>query len=91
MSEKLDRNNPERIIWECGACGGINAWNWDDAERASRLLKVEVKESHGSCFDNICGHCGTDWVRIDSPMRAEVYTHEDPVALEEALEKGEKQ
>lgn len=76
MPEKLDRNNPERTLWECPVCGSINAWDWNEAERASRLLKTKVKVSHGSCFDNICGHCGSDIVRADSPIRASCYTHE---------------
>ena len=77
MSIKLGRNNPERTLWECPVCKNINAWNYDDAERASKFLKVEVKVAHGSCFDNICGHCGADLVHIDSPIRANCYTHEE--------------
>jgi len=73
---KLDRNNPERTLWECPVCLNINAWDWDEADRASRLLKVEVKCAHGSGFDNICGHCGADLVHEDSPILAECYTHE---------------
>jgi hypothetical protein len=75
-TEKLDRNNPDRTLWECPVCLGINAWDWDEAERASSLLKTEVKVAHGSCFDNICGHCGADLVHVDSPIRATCYTHE---------------
>lgn len=71
----MRRNNPERTLWECPTCYNINAWNWEDAERASSLLKVEVKVSHGSCFDNICGHCGVNLVHIDSPINSECYTH----------------
>lgn len=34
-----------------------------------------VVHATGSCFDNICGKCHTDFVRRDSPIQAEVYTH----------------
>ena len=70
-----ERCDPERRVWECAACGTYNAWNWDDAERASSLLRKPVVCCHGSCFDNVCGGCGADWVREDSPIRAECYTH----------------
>lgn len=81
--EKLDRNDPARAIWECPACYGINAWDWNEADKASSLLKVEVKCAHGSGFDNICGHCGADIVRKDSPIMAECYTHISSEELED--------
>jgi hypothetical protein len=68
------------FLWICPECGEVNAWNYEDAERAAKRLKVEVKVSHGSCFDNFCGHCGADIVKPDSPILAECYTH---VAQEE--------
>jgi hypothetical protein len=67
--------NPNRTLWHCPICYGVNAWNWQDAERAEQLLKKTVKIAHGSCFDNICGHCGADFVAEDSPIMAECYTH----------------
>ena len=74
-------NNPSSDIWECRQCNGVNAWNWQDAEKAERRLTkrrgvpAEVAVAHGSCFDNVCGHCGTNFVRRDSPIRAELYVH----------------
>ncbi len=84
-----DRNDPSRRIWECPACTGINVWNWEDAERASTLLGLanpettyanngntkEIHVAHGSCFDNVCGCCGANVVKADSPILAEVFTH----------------
>ena len=70
------RKNPEDDVWECPGCGGLNAWNQQDADTHSKRSGKEVRISTGSCFDNICGHCHTDFVRRDSPIRAEVYTHE---------------
>lgn len=84
MKERFD---PARRVWECPICGHVNTWNWDDGERASRLLStltrrhVPVYVCHGSAFDNVCGQCGTDFVRRDSPIRAECYTHEPPCVV----------
>jgi hypothetical protein len=79
MREPNPPMNPSKDIWRCRSCGAINAWNWEDAERYEKRFKLEpgtVKHSTGSCFDNICGGCGTDFVRRDSPIRAVCYTHE---------------
>jgi hypothetical protein len=67
-------------LWVCPECGTINAWNYEEAERATKKLqakglKVEVVVCHGSSFDNICGHCHADIVKPDSPILAEAYTH----------------
>lgn len=84
-----DRNDPSRRVWECPCCSCINVWNWEDAERASTLLKLdnpqhattnnrkrtEIHIAHGSCFDNVCGGCGANIVAADSPILAEVFTH----------------
>ena len=81
------KNYMLNYLWICPECCGVNAWSYDDAERAMRKFKhiksssrtaltVEVKVSHGSCFDNCCGHCGRDIVKPDSPILAECYTHE---------------
>jgi phage terminase large subunit GpA-like protein len=67
----------KRWFWVCPECGQVNAFNWDDAERAIRLLKKEVKVCHGSCFDNICGGCGANIVQPDSPILAPCYTHSE--------------
>jgi hypothetical protein len=69
----MDRQT--KNFWKCNKCNSINAYNWTDAERASSLLKAEVFVSTGSCFDNVCGCCHTDWVEIDSPINADCYTH----------------
>jgi hypothetical protein len=66
-----------RSMWVCPQCGAINAWDHNDAERASIKLKTEVHVSSGSCFDNLCGHCHADIVQPDSPILAECYTHVD--------------
>ena len=64
-----------RILWYCPQCESVNAWNSNDAERATKKLRVPVESSTGSCFDNLCGHCGADIVKPDSPILAECYTH----------------
>lgn len=64
------------MLWQCPVCGTVNAYNHEDAERASGRLKREVAVCHGSCFDNICGHCGADIVDPESPINAECYTHQ---------------
>ena len=65
------------LLWLCPQCETINAWNWEDAERASKRLGVKVEVCSGSCFDNICGHCGADIVNQDSPILAPCYTHSE--------------
>jgi hypothetical protein len=62
-------------LWVCPECGGINAWNYEDAERAAAKLKINVVVCTGSAFDNLCGHCYADIVKPDSPILAECYTH----------------
>lgn len=69
--------DPTRRVWRCPDCGTVNAWNWDDAERAAAILCEEVAVAHGSCFDNVCGECGRDYVATDSPIMAECYTHQE--------------
>jgi hypothetical protein len=64
-----------RMLWVCPECGAVNAWNYEDAERASSKLKVPVAVSTGSCFDNRCGGCHANIVHPDSPILAECYTH----------------
>jgi len=68
-------------LWICPECGIVNAWNWDDAVRASEKLKVDVQLKvavcHGSCFDNICGGCQARIVHPDSPILASCYTHSE--------------
>lgn len=66
-----------RLLWVCPECNTINAWNWDDAERASKKLGAVVSVCHGSCFDNVCGNCKCDIVHPDSPILAPCYTHEE--------------
>lgn len=64
-------------LWLCPECQTVNAWNYDDAERAAKKLKQEVVVSHGSCFDNICGNpnCRANIVDPESPILAPCYTH----------------
>lgn len=64
-------------LWVCPECGAINAWNPEDAERASKKLKRPVVSCTGSCFDNICGGCHADIVKPDSPILAPCYTHSE--------------
>jgi len=64
-------------LWICPECGTVNAWSWDDAERATAKLKVEVTCCSGSAFDNICGHCHSNIVEPNSPILAPCYTHEE--------------
>ena len=65
---------PDRRIWRCPNCNAVNAWNVDDVERLAER-DIDAVCSYGSCFDNICGACGADYVLADSPIRAECYTH----------------
>ena len=66
-----------KLFWVCPECGEVNAYSYDDAERASKKLKgVKVFICHGSCFDNICGNCSSNIVKPDSPILASCYTHE---------------
>jgi transcription elongation factor Elf1 len=67
--------NPSDDIWECPVCNSLNAWNYDDSVRFSKHYSEAVYISHGSCFDNICGNCGADFVHENSPILAECYTH----------------
>jgi len=62
-------------FWICPQCGAVNAYNWADQERAERLLKQPVVICHGSCFDNVCGDCGANIVKPDSPILSPCYTH----------------
>lgn len=64
-------------LWVCPVCRAINAWNQKDAERAAAKLKKAVEVCHGSCFDNICGGCGADIVKPDSPILSPCFTHRD--------------
>ena len=74
LGERQAHQDPDRRLWRCPACGGLNVWNWEDADRlAERGMTVKV--AHGSCFDNVCGHCGADLVLADSPIMADCYTH----------------
>lgn len=64
------------MLWLCPHCYSINAWNYGDAQRAEVKTREEIFISHGSCFDNVCGNCGSNIVKPDSPILTEVYTHE---------------
>jgi hypothetical protein len=77
LKSHLPWEGKNRLFWICPECGQVNAYNYEDAERASRLLKDEVKVSFGSCFDNICGGCRCDIVNPDSPILAPCYTHSE--------------
>ncbi len=68
--------NPDARLWRCPSCRKPNAWNWSDAQAAADHLGVDVAVAHGSCFDNICGHCGADVVKRSSPIRHPAYTHQ---------------
>ena len=69
--------DPSRRIWACMNCHEVNAWDWDDADYMNDRWKLNVKVSHGSAFDNICGHCGADIVEADSPILHPCYTHSE--------------
>ena len=66
-----------QLFWICPECGQVNAWNYEDAVRATARLKRDVAVSFGSCFDNICGNkqCGANIARPDSPINHPCYTH----------------
>lgn len=72
---KTGKFDPLCDIWRCPECRGLNAWSDRVAEVATAVVGEEVRVCRGSCFDNICGHCGADMVRADSPIQAEAYTH----------------
>ncbi len=44
MTTKKDRTDPTRNLWECPVCSGINAWSWQDAERAAELFSAMTKK-----------------------------------------------
>ena len=62
-------------LWVCPECGTINAWSYEDAERAAAKLKQPVEVCYGSCYDNFCGSCKADIVKPDSPILAQCYSH----------------
>lgn len=68
--------DPSADLWRCPGCGKLNCWNWQDADAAQAKYGEEVAVATGSAFDNVCGHCHRNFVRRDSPIQAEVYTHE---------------
>jgi hypothetical protein len=78
----LERTDPARRLRQCACYGGLNAWTWPDAERAQWLTDQKVAVAWGSCWDNVCGHCGADFVRADAPILAECYTHVERGQLE---------
>ena len=65
------------FLWICPECRAINAWNYEDSVRAQLRLNETVTVCHGSCFDNVCGECGANIVRPDSPILASCYTHSE--------------
>jgi hypothetical protein len=81
MSKNLMKEHlpwkPKCLLWVCPECGQKNAFNGEDAERAEAKLKEPIKVSYSSCFDNICGGCGSDIVKSDSPILAPCYTHSE--------------
>jgi hypothetical protein len=69
--------NPSNWFWNCPSCYGLNVWAYCDLEK---LVSNGFKEENifiatGSCFDNVCGKCRADYVKKDSPIMAECYTH----------------
>jgi hypothetical protein len=71
-------DEPAADVWRCPCCDGLNVWAWTAAELASKKHKIplnDFKTASGSCFDNICGHCGADLVKEDSPILAQCFTH----------------
>ena len=69
-----DACDPSRRVWRCMACAGVNVWNYGDNLRLNTPART-VAIAHGSCFDNVCGHCGANIVASDSPILADCYTH----------------
>lgn len=70
--------DPTKNIWRCPCCQAINTWNWQDAKEIKKLLKKkEIFVATGSCYDNICGSCKTNFVEKDSPINHSCYTHEE--------------
>jgi hypothetical protein len=72
----LVSNDPKDDVWRCPSCSAVNVWSNAIGEVFAQVLGQEVYSPSGSAFDNVCGKCHTDFVRWDSPIRAEVYTHE---------------
>lgn len=84
MGLKLNRmhlpwDRKGQLLWICPECGQINAWNYEDAIRASARVKRDVAVSFGSCFDNVCGNrnCGANIVNSESPINHPCYTHSE--------------
>lgn len=75
----------------CPSCGAYNAYAWQDSNVDPNTRKrVYLEGADGveqnsapdiyhiptaSGFEWQCGKCGTNWMPIDSPLNAEVYTH----------------
>jgi hypothetical protein len=70
-------STPDARLWRCPSCHGVNAWNHSDAELASGHLGEDVAVATSSSFDNVCGHCRTNFVLRSSPIRHPAYTHRD--------------
>jgi len=68
---------PKRLLWLCPVCDHVNAFSYEDADRATARLHTPVAICTGSCFDNICGHCKSNIVEPDSPILSPCYTHSE--------------
>lgn len=78
-------------VIECPGCGAWNAYSWDDANMDPNTGKrfylcgidgVERNQAPNiyhiptaSGFEWTCGKCRTGWMPVNSPLNAEVYTH----------------
>lgn len=73
-------DTPAAELWQCDACGKFNVWAYVDYEAllaAGKYTEQNLAIASGSCFDNVCGHCRTNFVRRDSPINAVCYTHRE--------------
>ncbi len=72
---------------ECPECGGVSAYAWEDAtlDPNSFIFKSSPEQrkliAHiGTCSglgEWTCGHCGTPWMAVDSPLNSECFTHQE--------------
>jgi len=74
--QALVGDTPDNDLWRCPSCQAINAWDCMLGEAVENILGQKVYTASGSAFDNVCGNCRTDFVKWDSPILDEVYTHE---------------
>lgn len=81
QEDLLDKKEAE----ECPKCGAVSAYSWDDVnfcDNCTEPFGEDIPEPDRiyhigatSSFEWQCGKCRNSWTEHDSPINAEVYTH----------------